>query len=103
MTAAVVERLDLDIERPELAVAVLVLDARVGELDVAVVVRKLVLDGPAMDLLRRSIGPAVAVGLPRLRSCRNSWYSRLSSLSRTTRRMIAPSSRSRSASFRYAR
>ena len=39
-----------------------VLDARVGKLDVAVVVRKLVLHGPAMDLVRRSIGSAVAVG-----------------------------------------
>jgi hypothetical protein len=59
--AAVVQRLDLDVERSEMPVAVLVLDARVGELDVAVVVRQLVLDGPAMDLLRRSIGSAVAV------------------------------------------
>ena len=61
MSAAVVQRLDLDIERSEMAVPLLVLDARVWELDVAVVVRQLVLDGPAMDLLRRSIGPAVAV------------------------------------------
>ena len=61
MSTAVVQRLDLDIERSEMAVAVLVFDARVGELDVTVVVRKLVLDGPTMNLLRRSIGSAVAV------------------------------------------
>ena len=39
-----------------------VLDARVGELDVPVLVRQFVFDGPAVDLVRRSIGPAVAVG-----------------------------------------
>ena len=61
MSAAVVQRLDLDVERSEMPVAVLVLDARVGELDVAVVVRELVLDGPTMDLFRRSIGPSVAL------------------------------------------
>ena len=63
MSAAVVQRLDLDVERSEVPVAVLVLDARVGKLDVAVVVRELVLDGPTMDLFRRSIGPSVALGL----------------------------------------
>ena len=63
MSAAVVQRLDLDVERSEVAVAVLVLDARVGKLDVAVIVRELVLDGPTMDLFRRSIGPSVALGL----------------------------------------
>jgi hypothetical protein len=56
-----VQRLDLDIERAEMSFAVLVLDARVRELDVAVVVRELVLDGPTMDLFRRSIGPSVAL------------------------------------------
>ena len=61
MSAAVVQRLDLDVERSEMPVAVLVFDPRVRELDVAVVVRKLVLDGPAVDLLRGSIGSAVAV------------------------------------------
>ena len=61
MSAAVVQRLDLDVECSEMTVAVLVLDACVGELDVAVVVRKLVLDGPAMDFLRRSIGPPIAL------------------------------------------
>ena len=60
MSATVVQRLDLDIERAEMPVAVLVLDARVRELDVAVVVRELVLDGPTMDLFGRSIGPSIA-------------------------------------------
>jgi hypothetical protein len=62
MTAAVVDGLDLEIGRPQPAVAVLVLDARVGKLDVPILVRQFVLDGPAMDLVRRSIGPAVAGG-----------------------------------------
>jgi len=56
-----VQRLDLNVECSELPVAILVLDARVGELDVTVAVWELVLEGPAMDLLRRSIGSAVAV------------------------------------------
>ena len=63
MSAAVVQRLDLDVERVFAAVAVLVVDARVGELDVTVVLRELVLDGPTIDLVGRSIGPSVAVGL----------------------------------------
>ena len=60
MSASVVQRLDLDVERSEVPVAVLVLDAGVGKLDVAVVVRELVLDGPTMDLFGRSIGPSIA-------------------------------------------
>ena len=63
MGATVVQRLDLDVERAEVPVAVLVFDARVGKLDVAVVVRELVLDGPTMDLFRGSIRSAVAVRL----------------------------------------
>ena len=55
------QRLDLDVECSEMAVAVLVLNARIGELDVSVVVRELVLDGPTMDLFGRSIGPSVAL------------------------------------------
>ena len=61
MSATVVQRLDLDVERAEVPVAVLVFDARIGELDVSVVVRELVLDGPTMDLFRRSIGPSIAL------------------------------------------
>ena len=61
MSAAVVQRLDLDVECSEMAVAVLVLNARIGELDVSVVIREFVLDGPTMDLFRRSIGPSVAL------------------------------------------
>jgi hypothetical protein len=44
-------------------VAVLVFDAGVGKLDVAIIDRELVLDGPTMDLVGRSIGPSVALGL----------------------------------------
>ena len=61
MSAAVVQRLDLDVERSEMPFAVLVFDAGVGKLDVAIVVRQLVLYGPAMDLFWRSIGPSVAL------------------------------------------
>ena len=51
MSAAVVQRLDLDVERSEVPVAVLEFDAGVGKLDVAVVVRELVLDGPRPHLV----------------------------------------------------
>ena len=46
-----------------MAVAILVLDAHVGELDVAIVIRELVLDGPMVDLLWGSMGPPIAFGL----------------------------------------
>ena len=61
MGATVVQCFHFDIEGSQMAVAVLVLDARVGELDMSLVVRKLVLDGLAMDLRRGSIGPAVTI------------------------------------------
>lgn len=57
------QRLDLDVERAKMPVALLVLDARVGELDVPILLGQVVLDGPAMDLLRRSIGSPIAVRL----------------------------------------
>jgi len=63
VSATVVQRLNLAIERSEVPVAILVLDARVWELNVSPVVRKLVLDGPTMDLFRRSIGSPIALGL----------------------------------------
>jgi hypothetical protein len=63
VSAAVVQRLDLDVERAEVPVAILVFDAGVGKLDVSVVVRELVLDGPTMDLFGRSIGPSIAFWL----------------------------------------
>jgi hypothetical protein len=44
-------------------VAVLILDARVGEVNVSVVVRQVVLASPPGDLLRLAIGPAIAVVL----------------------------------------
>jgi hypothetical protein len=58
-----VQGLDLNVQRPQAPVAVFVLDAHIGKLDVAALLRKLVLNGPAMDLLGRSIGPPVAVRL----------------------------------------
>jgi hypothetical protein len=54
--------LDLQILRPLPPVAVVVLDARIWELHVSIVLRKAVLNGPTMNLFRRSIGSAVAVG-----------------------------------------
>jgi hypothetical protein len=58
-----VQRLNLDVERAEVPVAVLVFDAGIGKLDVAVVVGELVLDGPTMDFFGRSIG--LVSGFPR--------------------------------------
>jgi len=49
--AAVVQRLYLDVARLFAAVAVLVEDARVGELDVTVLLREVVVHRPARDLI----------------------------------------------------
>ena len=100
MSAAVVQRLDLDVECSEMAVAVLVLNARIGELDVSVVVRELVLDGPTMDLFRRSIGSPIALGLAAIALLQELLVLALQLVVEATRRMKAPSSRSRSASLR---
>ena len=56
MSAAVMQRLDLDVERSEVAVAVLVLYARVGKLDVAVIVRE------TFWRRRQGRGPTVLLG-----------------------------------------
>src|SRR5690606_16677479 len=63
VSAAVVQRLDLDVERAEVAVPILVLDARIGELHVPILLGQIVLDRPAMNLLMGAIRPAVAVRL----------------------------------------
>ena len=81
-------------------VAVLVFDARVGKLDVAIVVRELVLDGPTMDLFRRAIGPSVALGLAAIALLQELLVLALQLVVEETRRMKAPSSRRRSASLR---
>ena len=62
MGAAVVRRDHLDVFVPRVARGVLVLDAGVGEMDVVVEVRQVVLPSPGGDLLRRAVGSAVAVG-----------------------------------------
>ena len=61
MGAAIVRGHNLDIFVPTPAIAVLVLDADIGEVHVPVVVRQLVLPRPPRDLLRLAIRPAVAV------------------------------------------
>jgi hypothetical protein len=61
MGTAIVRRHDLDVERVLTAVDV-VLDAHVGELDVAMVVtRQVVLSCPVLNLQRIAIGSAIAV------------------------------------------
>src|SRR4051812_5456193 len=61
MGPAIVRGHDLDVLVPMPAIAVFVLDARIGKVHVTVVVRQLVLPRPPRDLLRLAIGPAVAV------------------------------------------
>ena len=61
MGAAIVGGHDFDVLMPRAAIAVLVLDAGIRETDVPIVVRQLVLTGPARDLGRLAIRPAVAV------------------------------------------
>jgi hypothetical protein len=67
MRATVMRRGDLDVLVNRSAVAVVVFDSDVGELDMALVVRQLVLARPPLDLLRVSFGsprrvPAATTG-----------------------------------------
>ena len=61
MGAAIVGGHDLDVLVTRPAVAVLVLDTRIGEVHVSVVVRQVVLSRPPRDLLGLAIRPTVAV------------------------------------------
>src|SRR3989442_1364369 len=62
VSAAVMERHDLDVEMVQTALDVDVLDARVGELHVPVGVRQVMLVGPFPNLRLVAVGPAVAIG-----------------------------------------
>ncbi|PYR95528.1 MAG: hypothetical protein DMF84_00790 [Acidobacteria bacterium] len=61
MSAAIVAGRDLDVLVARTAIAVLVFDARVGEMSLLVVVRQVVLARPKRDLFRLAIWPAVAL------------------------------------------
>ena len=61
VATAIVQRLDLQILRPHASVAVSVLNTSVRKLHVPILLPKVVLDGPTMNLFRRAIGPAVTV------------------------------------------
>jgi hypothetical protein len=101
--AAVVERLHLDVARLFAAVAILVDDARVGELDVTVLLREVVVDRPACDLIGRTIATTVAVGLAADVLLKELLMLAFQlGMSSITRSMTAPSSRSHSASRSYA-
>jgi hypothetical protein len=59
--ATVVARDDLDVFVARLSLAVLILDARIREVDVSVVVRQVVLASPLSDLLRLAVRSSVAI------------------------------------------
>ena len=62
MAAAVVLGCDLDVERVEVVIIPLaVLDAQVGEVDLLVEVRQVMVMSPALDLFVGAVGAAVAV------------------------------------------
>ena len=61
MGAAVVDRRDLHVLVPSASVVVFVLDAHVGEVNLLVEVRQVVLDRPHRDLLGVPVGAPVAV------------------------------------------
>ena len=84
MGAAVVlsEQLDVLVVLPPVD---LVLDAIVREVDLPIEVGQVVLVGPPADSSSSRSGRPSLSGRPRLCSCRNSWYSRFRSCSRTTR------------------
>ena len=61
MSPAIVTGYDLEILMPRAPISVLVLDPRIREPDVPIVVRQLVLPRPACDLFRLTVRPPVAV------------------------------------------
>jgi hypothetical protein len=61
MSASVVGRDDLEVLDLSAPVAVLVLDAHIGELDVLVLVRQSMRECPLTDLVDRPVGPAVTL------------------------------------------
>jgi hypothetical protein len=61
MGAAIVRGDDLDVLALPAAIRLLVLDADVGEVDLVIEVRQVVLVGPIANLIRRAIGMAVVV------------------------------------------
>jgi len=89
VSAAIVlgEQLDVLVVLPSVD---LVLDAVVREVDLAVEVRQVVLARPLADLVLVPVRAAVTVRASPVVSCRNSWYSRFGSWSRTTRRISSP-------------
>ena len=56
-------RRDLNIPVAHVPVHVLVLDADVGEMDLVVVIRQVVLEGPFLDLFAAAIRPSVVVSV----------------------------------------
>ncbi len=62
MRATVVRGDDLDVFVTDVTVLILVFDPGVGEVDAAVEEREFVLASPGLDLFRRTVRPAVAVG-----------------------------------------
>ena len=62
MRATVVRGDDLDVFVADVAVLILVFDPGVGEVDAAVEEREVVLACPGLNLFRRAVRPAVAVG-----------------------------------------
>ena len=78
----------------------LVLEADVGKMHALIEVRQVVVARPLLDLARSRSGRPLLSARSRLRACRKSWYSRLSSRSMTTSRTSAPRSRSSLAACR---
>jgi hypothetical protein len=67
VTAPIVDRRDLDVSMIPSPIRLLVFDAQVGEMDLIVEVREVVLVRPFLDLVRLTIGPSsyiVAVSIP---------------------------------------
>jgi hypothetical protein len=62
MCASIVLRRDLHIDVVLAAVDVTVLDAEIGEMDLLIEVRQVMLPGPLFDLARVAIGSPVAIG-----------------------------------------
>ena len=102
VSAAVVRRKELDV-LVKLSAIELVLDSVVGEMNLVVEVRQIVLARPVTDLVLVATRSAVAVGATAVGLLQELLVPRFRSCSRMTRRMSRPpcSSRRRASSWRY--
>jgi hypothetical protein len=103
MRPAIVRRHDLDVLALPTSARLLILDADVRKVDLVIEVRQVVLVRPLANLIRRAIGVAIVVVVVLVAFVEPALVLALQLVSRTTRSICAPRSRSRASACSYAR